>query len=153
MFSADQVLTEIEQIVDCSVGTQESPSLSNRLELPHPSFPDPGRLMRLLCPIIFILFSTEDRLENQLTMGNTITPQLICHDLPGFTLVTPQQTLEEALRSSPIPFGLKIDIYHFTILVNCSPQVILFTVYLYEDFIDEEGITVALMLSLQSSSV
>jgi hypothetical protein len=53
--------------------------------------------------------------------GYTIASQLVRHDLSGLTAVRPQQTLEEALRRCPIPFGLKIYINHFTILVNCPP--------------------------------
>jgi hypothetical protein len=33
------------------------------------------------------------------------------------------------------------------------PKVVLFAIYLYEDFIDVEGIAVAAMLTLQSSGV
>jgi hypothetical protein len=45
MFSPDQVPTQIEQITDSCVGTQESLSLSSRFELSHPSLSDPGRLI------------------------------------------------------------------------------------------------------------
>jgi hypothetical protein len=48
---------------------------------------------------------------------------------------------------------MKIDIHHLTILVYSPPQVVLLTVDLHEDFIDEEGITIAPVLSLQSSGV
>ena len=42
----------------------ESLSLCHRLEPPHPSLPQPARLMRLFSPIILILFCTVDRLRN-----------------------------------------------------------------------------------------
>jgi len=64
--------TEVEQIADRGMGTQKSLRLPGRLELTHPSLPDPGRLMRLLSPIILILLCTVDRLWYQLTMCNTI---------------------------------------------------------------------------------
>jgi hypothetical protein len=38
---------------------------------------------------------------------------------------------------------LKIHIDHFAILVYGSPQIVLLAIDFYEDFIDEEGVTVA----------
>jgi hypothetical protein len=40
--------------------------------------------MRLLCPIVIVLFATLDRLGYQLSVGDTITAQVVSHDLPGF---------------------------------------------------------------------
>jgi len=48
---------------------------------------------------------------------------------------------------------LKKHINHFAILVYGSPKIMLLAVYLHEDFIDVEGITVASVLSLQSLGV
>jgi hypothetical protein len=53
----------------------------------------------------------------------------------------------------PISLGLQKHINHFTILVHRSPQVVLLAVDFDEDLINEEGITVALVLSLQSPRV
>ena len=72
------------------MGTQESLSLLGRLKLTHPSLSHPGRLVRLLRPIILILFSTVDRLGHQLSMCYTIAAQLICHDLPRLTAMATQ---------------------------------------------------------------
>ena len=57
------------------------------------------------------------------------------------------------MRSSPVVFCLKEYINHLAILVYGSPQVMLFSVDLDEDLIDEERITEAPVLSFQSSSV
>ena len=46
----------------------ESLGLPGRLEPPHPPLPDPGRFMRLLGPIILILFGAVNRLGDQITM-------------------------------------------------------------------------------------
>jgi len=73
--------SKIEQIRYSGMGAQESLSLADRLKLPHPPLPDPRRLVRLLCPIIFILLSAVDRLRDQFTMGNSVASQLIRHDL------------------------------------------------------------------------
>jgi len=72
------------------MGSYKSLSLPHRLELTHPSLPYPGRLMRLLCPIVLVLFGTVDRLGYQLSMGDTIASQLVGHDLPGLASVASQ---------------------------------------------------------------
>ena len=95
--------------------TQKSLSLHHRFEAPHTSFSHPGRFMRLLCSIILILLSAVDRVRNQFPMSNTIAAQLVSHDLPRLTTVTPYQTVEEVLSRNPIPLGLEININHCTI--------------------------------------
>ncbi len=67
--------------------------------------------------------------------------------------MTSYQTLEKPLCSRSVPPGLQINIYHFAILVNSSPQVMLLAVNLHEDFINEESIAVALVLPLQSARI
>jgi hypothetical protein len=57
--------------------TQKSLSLLNRFEFTHPPLSHPGRLMRLLCSIILILFSAVDRLGYQLSMSYAITAQFV----------------------------------------------------------------------------
>ena len=69
------------------MSTQESLCLPDRLKPSHPSLPDPGRLVRLLGPIILILLSTVDRLGNQFPMCNAIAAQSIGDYLPRFTAV------------------------------------------------------------------
>ena len=56
-------------------------------------------------------------------------------------------------RIKEFPPGLKIHIHHLTILINRPPQIVLLAVDLHEYFIDQEGIAIAPMHSLQYSSV
>ena len=44
------------------MGTQESLSLLDLFERPHPSLPDSGSLMGLLCSVVLILLSTVNRI-------------------------------------------------------------------------------------------
>jgi len=53
----------------------------------------------------------------------------------------------------PIALYLKIHINDLAILVNSSPPVMLLAVDLHKDFIDVEGVSVASVLSFESSSV
>jgi hypothetical protein len=54
MLSADQMSTQVEDIMDSSMGSNESLRLPYRLEPPHSSFTNPGRFMGLLRSIISI---------------------------------------------------------------------------------------------------
>jgi len=90
VFSPDQMSTEIEQIADSSIDTQESLGLSNRFELSYSPLPDPSCFMRLFRPIILILLSTVDRLRNQFSVSKTIAAQLIRHDLPRLSRMASQ---------------------------------------------------------------
>jgi hypothetical protein len=57
---------------------------------------------------------------------------------------------QQPLRSRPIALCLKIDINNLAILIDSPLQVMLLTVDLYEDLIDEKRIAVAAVLSFQT---
>jgi hypothetical protein len=54
-------------------------------------------------------------------MRYPITAKLIGHDLSGFTIAGFQNPLEEAFCSVSITLGLKENIDHLGILINCTP--------------------------------
>ena len=54
MLSANKMSTQDEQIVDSCMRVQKPLSLPNRLEISHPAFSNPGRLMRLLGTMYFV---------------------------------------------------------------------------------------------------
>jgi len=60
---------------------------------------------------------------------------------------------EKALSSLPIAADLQKHIDHLAILVNCSPQILLPTLDLHEDFIDEKCIPIALVPAPQSPGI
>ncbi len=60
---------------------------------------------------------------------------------------------QQPLRSRPIALCLKIDINNLAILIDSPLQVMLLTVDLYEDFVEEKGVAVASVFTLQSSCV
>ncbi len=59
-----------------------------------------------------------------------------------------QQALEKALCSLAVTPVLEKHINHFTILINRTPKIVLLALDLHEHFIDEEGITIALVPTL-----
>ena len=114
--------------MDSSMCTQKPLSLTSRFESPHPPLSHPGRLVRLLGPIILILLGTVNRLRNQFPMSYAIAPQFISHDLPGFSAMGAQQSPEEALCSGPVTLGLEKDINDLSILINRPPEVVLLVI-------------------------
>ena len=109
--------------------------------------------MRLLSPIILILLSAVYHIRHQFSMRHTIAAQLVRHNLPGFSTMTLQKTLEKPLRCGTITLSLQIDIHHLTILIDSPPQIMLLTVDLDEDFVDIEGVAIAVVLSFQSPGI
>ena len=90
MLSPDQVPSKVEQIENCSMSTQKCLCLPDRLELPHPSLPYTGRLMRLLSAIILIPPSAVDRLWDQFPVSHTIASQFVGNDLSRLTSIATQ---------------------------------------------------------------
>ncbi len=81
-------------------------------------------------------------------MCNAIASQLIRYYLPGFILMYLQEPFKESLCGRTISSFLEKYINNFTILVNSPPEVMLFTINLDENLIDEESIAIATMFSL-----
>jgi len=82
-------------------------------------------------------------------MRNTIAPQFIRYYLPGFVLMYLQEPFEESLCVRTISSLLEKHINNFTILINCSPKVMLFTINPDEYLIDEKCIAISPVFSLQ----
>jgi hypothetical protein len=104
--------------------------------------------MGLLGPVVGILGIIMNNSGHQLTTSNAIAAQFICHNLSRLIAMTAQQPLEEALRGCAVPTSLEKHINDFTILIDCSPKVMLLAIDLHEDFVDVKGIAVSSVLSL-----
>jgi len=87
MFSLHQMPSQIEQVTDSSMSTQEPLRLTDRFKSPHPPLSHPDRLMRLLSQIILIMFSTVDCLRDQFPVSNTIAWQFVGDYLPGLATI------------------------------------------------------------------
>jgi hypothetical protein len=71
-------------------------------------------------------------------MRNTVTTQLIGHDLPGSLAVRPEQPPEESSGRLGVSAWLEIYIDDITVLIHGSPQVETLTFDGDEYFVDEE---------------
>ena len=76
---------KIEKIVDSSVRVQKPLRLMSGFEPPHTSLPNSGWLMRKLGSIIGVLGGVMDRIRDEFAVSDTVTPQLVGDDSPGFT--------------------------------------------------------------------
>jgi hypothetical protein len=146
----DQVTSQVEQVVNGCMDTQEFAGLFCRLQTSHPTFPHPGWCVRLFYSIVGILGHSVNGLGDQFTMSDAVTSQFNCNDSPGFVAMASQKPLKEALCSGAIPAALKKHVHHVSVLVDRAPQIVLLAVDLDEDFIDKKCIAISLMLALQS---
>ena len=131
----------------------ESLHLEHRFESPHPPLRYPSSLMRLLGPIVSIPIRYMDYLRHHLTMCDGIAAKFVRDNLPRFATSAPQYALKESLRSGTISLGLQVHVNHFTVLIYGPPEIVLLAIDSDEHFIDVEGVAIASVLSLQSSSV
>jgi hypothetical protein len=107
--------------------------------------------MGKLSPIICVLRRVVNRVRNEFSVSNQVTTQFVCNDLPWTSLMPQDQTFEEALGCLGVSLGLQKHVDDFTVLINRTPQIVLFTLYFDEDFIQMECITVSLMVPSQST--
>jgi hypothetical protein len=91
-----------------------------------------------------------DDIRHQFSVSDTVTAQLICNDPPRFAAVHSDQALEESLSRVAVPARLQKYIDHLTVLVNSSPQIVLFALNFHEYFIYIESVTISLVISANS---
>jgi len=90
---------------------------------------------------------------DQIPMCNTIAPQFISYYFPGFVSMYFQEPFKESLCGRTISSFLEKHINNFTILINRSPEVMLFTINPDENLINEKCISISLVPSLQSGRI
>jgi hypothetical protein len=149
----NQVPPQVEQVVDGRIDTQGALGLPHCFESTHAPLSHPRRLMGKLCSIVGIPGCVVNRIRDQLSMCDPIAAQPVRHDLPGLATVFLQQSLEKTPCCPAVSSRLQKHIDHLSILVHRSPQIVLLAVDLHEDFINEEGIPIALMFSPESPGV
>jgi hypothetical protein len=91
--------------------------------------------MRILGPIIQIPALPVLDAGEQLTLSDTVAPQLVGHDYPWHVLQTPKKSPKEALRRVGIAAGLNENIEHDTILIHGTPEIALHALDSDEDFV------------------
>ena len=80
-------------------------------------------------------------------MSYTIASQFIRDNLTWLAFMSSQQPLKEPLCGPSVPPLLEKYINYFSVLINGSPQIMLLSLDLQEDLINEERVTISLMFS------
>jgi hypothetical protein len=80
-------------------------------------------------------------------MCHTIASQFVRDNFPRLTLVFLDYSFEESLCGISTTLLLKEYINDFSILIHSAPEIMLFTVNLDKNLINEKRITVSLMSS------
>ena len=78
-----------------------------------------------------------------------VAPQLVGDQPPGLVSFAFQQLTEEALGGTPIATRLDEDVDHVAVLVNGTPEIVLLTLDVYEEFIQVPRITQATLSPLE----
>ena len=86
-------------------------------------------------------------------MSDAIAPEYVSDDLPGLTAMGSYQRLEKSFCRYHIALCLKIHINNFTMLDYCLREIVLLAIDSDEDFINIEGIAIALMAPLLPTCV
>ncbi len=91
--------------------------------------------------------------RHDLAVSGAVASQFVGDQLPGRTALPLQQLAEESFGGFLITARLDEDIDYITILVYRAPEVLAFTLYLYEDLVQVPCVTETTLPTLQSSSV
>jgi len=94
-----------------------------------------------------------DCIRHAFPVSNTVAPKLISDDTSRFITTHLQQALKETIRCLSISAALQEHVNHFPILVDCTPEIVLFALDLHEYLIEIEGIAVSLMPAPKSPGV
>ena len=78
-------------------------------------------------------------------MSNTVAPQFVGHHFSRLAGTRIEQKVEETHRRLSVSTRLQQHINHFTILIDCTPKIVLLALDLHRGFIYEEGVAIALV--------
>jgi hypothetical protein len=118
-----------------TIGGEEPLGLSGRLEPLHPSFALTRRLMGIFGAIVEIAVLPMFHARQELSLGGSITLQLIRDDDPWSILASFEELAEEFLRSLLVPPALHQDIEDVPVLVDGTPEIVPCPIDGEEDFI------------------
>lgn len=110
--------------------------LFRRFEALHSPLALPGWLMGVLGPVVQIAALAMSDMGEHEPFGGAVAPKLVGDYDPRFASGTAQEFPKEALRREPVAFGLDEDINHCSVLIHCTPEIMLESLDLQEDLIE-----------------
>ena len=102
----------------------------------HHLFPDSGRLMGILSPIVQVLRPAMGHRRHELAVRHRVAGQLVGDDHPGHLPQALAQSAEQLLCGHRVSARPDQDVGHVAVLVDRAPQVPLCTVDLGEHLIE-----------------
>ena len=108
---------------DMTKRIQEPLGLPRRGEAFHHPFADPGRLMRVLGPVVEVLRPAVLHRRHRLAPSDLVAAQFVGHQHPRHLLQALEQLPEKPLGRGPVSLGLHQDVEHLAVLVDRAPQV------------------------------
>ena len=130
------VATDPEQILNLTMDRQQALGVGHRFESANLAFLLTSVLMRDLSSVVFVLPSSMLNRWKDLLVSGGIALEFICDQLPRRLALSLQHFAKEPLSSSLVSAFRNEDVEDITVLINCSPKVVLLTLDLHEDLID-----------------
>ena len=126
VFGGGDVLTaERKEVVDLFMGREEPLHLTGRFEPLHLPFSPPGRLVRILGPVVEALVPVVLDPGHQLFLRRGIARQLVGDQHTRWPALLLQQLAQEALGRVLIAAALHQHVEHDAVLVDRPPQPVL----------------------------
>jgi hypothetical protein len=108
-----------------------------RLEPLHPALPLPGRLMRVLRPIVQVPALPMSHSRQNYFLGGAVATELICNDHARPTSAALQQLPEEPHCGKTISLGLHQNVDDGSLLIDGSPEIMLYSIDLQKHLVEE----------------
>jgi hypothetical protein len=119
----------------------QSPAFKEHRQALHLPLSAPGRTMRILSAVIQVEALTVLDIRQKLALSHPIALQLIGDDNARHVQQPLQEALEEALRRLGAAAGLHQDVKHDAVLIDGTPEIMLFTVEPDEDLVQVPFVT------------
>ena len=121
---------------DAAERKQEPLGLPRPGEAFHHPFPDPGRLMGVLGPVVEVLPAAMGHRRQKLAVSELIAGQLVGDNHPRHLSQALEQLTEKPLGRHRVAARLHQDVEHVAVLVDRAPQVMGGAVDLHEDLVE-----------------
>jgi len=148
-----QMAPDSEQIADDAVDRKESLRVGGGFEPPHLPLPLARRLVGDFRPVVLVSGSAVKDLRHDGAVGGRIAAKLIGDESPWLGALTLQQGTQEGFCCAPVATGLKENIDHVAVLVDCTPKIVPATTDAYEQFVQVPGVTKTPLATFQVSGV
>ncbi len=132
---------------------EEALGVAVTLASPHPPFPLPGRLVRMLRPVVAPLMLPMLDAGQDRALGRPVTGALVGDDHAGHVRAILEQATEELLGGNPIPTALHQDSEDVAVLSHGAPPGVLHAVAADEDRVEMPRIARAWALATQRVGV